>query len=125
MHHRTCVVLVTLAMAYTLYRCMLDEIEQEDLAQERDYLQQRVERARSSGRQVDGLEAAKRFLASIPVTKERASILARAARSFAGPLVCSVAHCHIAYASKLRPISRLILLGFVGDYTKITQVPNR
>jgi hypothetical protein len=104
---------------------MLDEIEQEDLAQERDYLQQRVERARSSGRQVDGLEAAKRFLASIPVTKERASILARAARSFAGPLVCSVAHCHIAYASKLRPISRLILLGFVGDYTKITQVPNR
>ena len=46
---------------------MMDELAQEDMMEERDYMLQRVERARASGRQIDGLESAKRFMASIPV----------------------------------------------------------
>lgn len=60
-------VLVIVAAFYTAFRCMMDELTQEDMMQERDYMLQRVERARASGRQIDGLESAKRFMASIPV----------------------------------------------------------
>jgi len=61
------VVLVIVAAFYTAFRCMMDELAQEDMMEERDYMLQRVERARASGRQIDGLESAKRFMASIPV----------------------------------------------------------
>ena len=36
-------------MAMSLYRCMIDEMEAEDLAAERDAFQVRIERLRSSG----------------------------------------------------------------------------